>query len=251
MTAESPLPGRLSPDAVTSFEEIAAEFGVLPEALGPADLEVLNQALISLFGRLREASALYPTGQNGGRAGVVRALGAVCFFLMRFNPALLEGLHIPLLNLESALLALNGNNVEPMLKPTVAPSGGRALDSPARQALVGVAVGAVRRLKWTGLKSAAARNAVADALTRVGIKPARGKRRITERTIRDWCERVDADVGRRSVAAMNADAVCTDEWRLRILALEPGEARRFILMALTNAAVTSPITTSECPDHGW
>ena len=55
---------------------------------------------------------------------------------------------MPLLNLSSALLALNENNIEPILKPTK--QTGRAASSARRYALIGIAVGAAMRLEWTG-----------------------------------------------------------------------------------------------------
>ena len=82
---------------------------------------------------------------------------------MRFQPGLSQNLHAPLLDLASALLALDENKIEPMLKPTPTRGGGRAPDSVARQALIGFAVGTVRRLQLTGLQRAAAHKAVADA----------------------------------------------------------------------------------------
>src|SRR5207237_583597 len=105
-------------------------------------------------------------------------------FLMRFERVLAETLHGPLLNLNGALLALNQNNVEPLLKPTVAQAGGRAPDSPAREQLIGFTAGAVGRLQWTGMPRAAAHKVVADILNKLGVRPGRGSGPITARTVR-------------------------------------------------------------------
>ena len=78
---------------------------------------------------------------------------------MQFGSVRAETLHTPLLNLWSALLALNENNIEPILRPTK--RTGRAASSPRRYALIGIAVGAAMRLEWTGLSKADANNAVA------------------------------------------------------------------------------------------
>ena len=83
----------------------------LPEIIEAADLETLNQALAALFGDLRFASSL-PRGQAPDRQATVVALRAAGKFLLRFKSAQAETLHEPLMNLSSALLALNENNVE-------------------------------------------------------------------------------------------------------------------------------------------
>jgi hypothetical protein len=111
----------------------------LPEKIGPADLKALNQALGALFVELRFARGL-PPGETHGRLGAVVALRAAWGFLMRFEPALAESLHVPLMSLHSALLALNENNIEPILKPIT--RTGRATSSPRRYALIGITVGA-------------------------------------------------------------------------------------------------------------
>ena len=169
--------------------EWGADFGKLPEAVGPAELETLNHALSILFGQLRDAKALFESSGNGGRAGTTAALRAVWMFLARFRAAR-DGLHVPLLDLASALMALNANNVVPILKPS--PRSGRAYDSPKRQALVGFAAGAVEQLRWTGMSPAEAHRAVAAELLKSGVKPARGTGPIRARTVRDWCDRVSA-----------------------------------------------------------
>ncbi len=151
---------------------------------------------------------------------------------MRFQTGLRENLHAPLMSRSSALVALNNNKVEPLLNPTPTPAGGRAPDSPARQGLIGLAAGAVERLGWTGLKRPAAQQAVADRLHKAGIKPGRGSSRVTARTVREWCERVAADIGGHSVAAMQMNAMTPPEWQTKIKALSPQDGRKFILAAL-------------------
>jgi hypothetical protein len=206
----------------------------LPEKIGPADLERLNEALGALFGEL-SFSRRFPPGKAHGRLSTVAALDAVWTFLMRFEPILAETLHVPLLHLHGALLALNENNVEPLLKPTAAPPGGRAPDTPARQQLIGSASGAVARLHWTGMARAATHKAVADILNKLGVRPGRDSARITARTVRGWCERVAADVGGHSIAATNANMMLTPKWQSKIKALPPTARRQFVLDALAHA----------------
>jgi len=163
---------------------------------------------------------------------------------MQFGSVRAETLHMPLLNLCSALLALNENNIEPILRPTK--RTGRAASSPRRYALIGIAVGAAMRLEWAGLSKADANNAVATKLGALGIEPARGKNGVTADTLRRWREKLDevrpllhlkpSDIGSEDIgwinAATNADDMVTEESRGKIAALTPAGARRFILSAL-------------------
>ena len=155
---------------------------------------------------------------------------------------------MPLLSLSSALVALNENNIEPILKPTK--RSGRAASSPRRYALVGIAVGAAQRLEWVGLSPADANKAVATKLNKLGIKPTRGKNGVTADTLRRWREQISVvrplvrsqsqlerrDIGAEDIgwinAATNADDMLTEEWRGKIATLTPADGRRFILSAL-------------------
>src|SRR3954465_1654862 len=148
-------------------EEIAAEYGVLPDLVGLTDLDALNAAVQSMSILLGEATALAEAGDH--RAAAVQALGAVYRFIMRFRTGLDHNLHGPLLRLLSALLALDDNNVDPILRPS--PVGGRAPDSAFRQALIGCAVAAVGRLRWTGMDRRAAYKAVAETMRKAGLVP--------------------------------------------------------------------------------
>ena len=147
---------------------------------------------------------------------------------MRFQPILDEALQWPLMRLHGALLALDQNNVELILKPKRGPRGGRPPDSPARLALIGITVGTVRRLELTGMSLAQAHKAVANELSRLGVT-------VTIRKIRDWCERVDADVGRHSDAATNTDMMLTDKWRSQIQGLQPLVAQKRVLRWFINS----------------
>jgi hypothetical protein len=219
----------------------------LPEKILPADLDALNQALAMLFGALRVARGL-PPGDTQGRKGAVRALIAAWKFLMRFEAALTEGLHIPLLNLSSALVALDDNNIEPILKPTK--RTGRPASSPRRYAVIGIAVGAAQRLEWAGLAPAEANKVVATKVGKLGIEPARGKNSVTADTLRRWREQVNTvrpllraqsqprppAIGVAEdgwiIAATNAESMLTAEDRTKIASLDSNDARRFILSAL-------------------
>jgi len=231
--AHNPDPAEATPD--------------LPDKIAPADLEALNHALAGLFQELRFARSL-PPGETHGRLSAAVALGAAWRFLTRFEPVLTETLHVPLMSLHSALLALNENNNEPILRPRK-PTG-RAASSPRRYALIGIAVGAARRLEWTGQAPMKANRAIATKLNALGIKPTRGKGGVTADTLRRWRERINAtqpllrslpqmlqselsaeDLGWIS-ASQNAESMLTDEWRKKIAALVAADARRFVLLSL-------------------
>jgi hypothetical protein len=202
---------------------------------------------LGLFVELRFARGL-PPGETHGRLGAVVALRAAWDFLMRFEMALTESLHVPLMSLHSALLALNENNIEPILKPIK--RTGRATSSPRRYALIGITVGATQRLEWTGLSPEDANKAVAAKLTALGIKPTRGKKGVTADTLRRWREQISTtqpllrslpqalqselsaeDLGWIN-AAVNANSMMTDKSRPQIAALAAADARRFVLLAL-------------------
>ncbi len=222
----------------------------LPEKIGPADLEALNQALAELFQELRSVRNLAP-GETQGRLSAVVALGAAWRFLTRFEPVLAETLHVPLMSLHSALIALNENNVEPILKPIK--RTGRATSSPRRYVLIGLAVGAAQRLEWTGLSPMDANKAVAGKLNALGIKPTRGKNNVNANTLCRWREQINgtrpllrslpqmpqlglsAEAGGWITAALNVDDMLTEKWRARITAHATADARRFVLFALENA----------------
>jgi hypothetical protein len=208
--------------------KISVGFGVFSEAVGTADLEILNAAIKALRNQLRDAKTLFDNSADGGRDGAVVAISALWNFLMRFEPILDEALQWPLMRLHGALLALDQNNVEPILRPKRGPRGGRPPDSPARLALIGIAVGTVRRLELTGMSLTQAHKAVANALSRLGVT-------VSIRKIRDWCERVDADVGRHSDASTNADMMLTEKWRSEIRGLPPLVAQKRVLGRFTNS----------------
>jgi hypothetical protein len=235
MTAD--VPGPRSGEAVPR----------LPEKILPADLDTLNDALAKLFDKLRYASAL-PPGETGGRPSAVVALGAARQFLMQFEAVLAERLHTPLLNLSSALVALTENNVAPMLAP--AKRKGRAISSPARFAMNGIAVGAAQQLEWTGLSPTSAYKMVATKLNSLGVKPTRGKTDLTGDTIRRWREEIkvalpllrsESQLDQRAIgdrdrgwieAARNAAAMVTEDEYAKIASMSPSGACRHILFSL-------------------
>jgi hypothetical protein len=182
MEAERPV-ARQPPESEPA--EIASS---LPEKIGPDHLDALNEALVALFGELHFARSL-PPGETHGRLGAVVALSAAWRFFTRFEPVLMETLHVPLMSLHGALLALDQNNVEPILKPKK--RTGRAASSPRRYALIGIAVGAARRLEWTGLAPMEANQAIATKLNALGIKSTRGKGGVTADTLRRWREGIN------------------------------------------------------------
>jgi hypothetical protein len=252
--------------------------GALAGVLDTGDLPTINQALSALFAKLRSSLSLYQRHQLSDRAATIVSLNATWQFLMCFNTVLNEQLHLPLLNLSSALMALNNNNVAPVLSPTPTRRGGRAPDPPDRLALIGIAVGTVGRLRHTKMAAGEARKAVADELAKLGITSARrnqkitcGNHKITPRTIKEWCDRVSAErVGLNSILARGpeaianadqneiarfvvvkiADEMTTAKWRSILDGLPRPDARRFILDSLRTSIRTRLAGANRAVGHG-
>jgi hypothetical protein len=204
--------------------------GTLPETVAEGDLETLNSGLGFLFSRLREARQQYDEDEAGGRVAAFTALGAMWQFIALFNSTLAENLHVPILKLQDALVALDQNNVLPILKPVARP--GRAASSHAYAALKGHAAATVMRLRKLDLDPKQAFALVAKELTKLGVRLERGKGAITVNTVRHWCDDVENDVGRRGTAAITYDMMFTDEENKRFHGLPPAEAKNFALDSL-------------------
>jgi hypothetical protein len=218
----------------TAQNKAAVEFidrmqGTLPDALTGRDLEVLNAALRFFFSDLRRASELF---QQSERRGAIKALAAAWRFVALFKQPLADLLYLPLLQLQTMLMALDKGDVAPMLKPVRGP--GRAVSSAARAALKGRAAAAVAQMMQTGLPQKQARDLVAKTLARLGVRPERGSGQITATTIRHWCDEVRADVGRHTDAAVVYDSVFTEEERALFSRLPSDDARcSHVLASLT------------------
>jgi hypothetical protein len=184
---------------------VSSVIGSLPERIKPRDLGRLNEGLAYLFQELRKATELHQSNTNAGREGAIHSVETTIKFLSLFAPVISLRLHAPLGVLCDALMSLDDGKALPLLKP--AKKLGRMRASALRGSLIGGAVFTVKRLTETGMKAPAAHQAVASALKRVGIKPARGRaeKSITARTIRGWCEEVSVDVGRHGEAAQTYD----------------------------------------------
>jgi hypothetical protein len=73
--------------------------------------------------------------------------------------------------------------------------GLRAPASEGRQSFKGLVTYTVRRLQKLGMDDKAARGVVAKQLRMLGVKPDRGSRDLTARTLREWRKAIAADVG--------------------------------------------------------
>jgi hypothetical protein len=215
--------------------------GKLPEMVTTGDLEILNSGLQFLFADLRHANRFFRIGEGNGRGGAATALGALWRFITLFEQPLSEMLHMPILDLQQALVALEHNNVSPMLKPPKPKRPGRAKSSPARDALKGHVAGTVQCLLQSGITPvAAAHRRVAKVLDELGVRAERGRGNISATTVRHWCDEVDIDVGRGTTAAINYDSMFTDEKITRFSALPSNEARQG--HALTSLAAFVRVT---------
>jgi hypothetical protein len=161
-------------------------------------------------------------------------------FLLMFNSAHEEQFFTPLALLANALRALDRNTVQTLVRPT--PRSGRASASDVRQALKGLVAYTVRRLHHLGMNTASARRVVAQRLKELNIKPDRGTRSLTARTIRDWCEVTAAD-GPSGVARWMFDSQLAHPQNEAWDALPKEEAIRALLDNMTNRL--GPLRASE------
>src|SRR5262245_28544138 len=88
----------------------------LPEAVTERDLKMLNAALRHFFADLRHACELFQASEGHDRAGAIGALGAMWRLIALFEQPLAENLHVPILRLQDALMALDDNEVDLMLR---------------------------------------------------------------------------------------------------------------------------------------
>ena len=145
-----------------------------------------------------DAKQLFETGSNEGREGVIHALESVLKFLEK-SPVGRRGLLAPLVALFDALMNLDDGEVRPILKKARVKGRGRA--SAMRESVKGVVAFTVHALHATGLPLPSARKLVARVLQKEGVTAERGRDpQVTARTVRGWCEHVDADVSRRGSA---------------------------------------------------
>ncbi len=150
-------------------------------------------------------------------------------FLRLFREPLAENLEVPLLRLQDALAGLYENNVQPMLRQ--ARRRGRAKESDAYQVLMGFAAGTAQRLKQAGLGRASAYRRVANILDKSGFKSARGGAPVSERTIRNWCQKVAEDVGSRGTARKSYDRMFTREENARFAQRSKEDARELAIVS--------------------
>ena len=168
--------------------------------------------------------------------GVYLALAAIYAFVSLFRAVGTEGLIAPLMELESALCALDEGVTEPLLKPVRRAKSGRPRSTQLRQEFVGTVAYTVKKLCDLDCPQSEAHKAVADDLNRAGTKSDRGSGQVTPRTVRDWCERVSEDFGRHSPAARRYDALMADPRTAAFDRMPPEAAARLLRRQLVRAA---------------
>ena len=213
-------------------ESAPSVVGSLPARIEPNDLTSLNEALDYLFHELSTATEFHRTDINAGREGVIHSVETVTKFLSLFAPVISSSLHRPFGVLHDALMSLDDGKVLPLLKPMK--KSGRARASAMRESLIGATVFTVNRLMDTGMHAPVARKTVASTLKALNIKPARGRiAAITARTVREWCERVAADVKRHGEAAQTYDELIAADDTNGLL---PKQTRTVLLVRLADVA---------------
>jgi hypothetical protein len=202
--------------------------GTLPEVIAQTDLDTLNKALGFFFAHLRQAREQFDDGDE--RHAAFTALGAISRFVLLVDAPRSEGLHVSVVELQSALADLEHNLVSPMLKPVL--RSGRSPAGHARSALKGFIAGTVERLSQIGLGQREAHLQVAKLLKSVGARVERRSGDITATTVRHWCQEVASDFGRHGIAALMYDSIFTEAERQKFSALPPEQARHRALVSL-------------------
>ena len=175
--------------------------GTLPEEITSSELQILNEALSSLFAALRESRPLYEKAEvEDRRRAICVALAFYCRFIQLFKKPLEEGLDVPILHLIDALAGLNDNLVSsPILQPIPKPKGGRSKSSDVHNALKGLVAATVIFLCENGFRAPDAHKLVVQWLNKLGVRSVRGSGDITAKTVRYWCAEV-SKLGKTSTA---------------------------------------------------
>ena len=168
--------------------------GTLPEDITSSELQILNEALSSLFAALRESRPLYEKAEvEDRRRAICVALAFYCRFIQLFKKPLEEGLDVPILHLIDALAGLNDNLVSsPILQPIPKPKGGRSKSSDVHNALKGLVAATAVYLCENGFKAPEAHKALAQWLNKLGVCSERGSGDITPNTVKYWCAEVSS-----------------------------------------------------------
>jgi hypothetical protein len=205
--------------------------GALPEKITEKDLEILNQGLDHWRALLREARRQYDEDIDDGRAAAFTALAATWQLIVLFKSAKAEQLQLPIIKLQNALVSLDNNLVLPIVKPT--PRRGRAHSSQVHLSLKGLAAGTVKRLTDTGLGRRESHRAVADLLSKSGVRAERGAGSVTATTVKNWCVEVASDFGRKGAAALMYDSMFVrPEEQDRLASMRKDQARKSALAEL-------------------
>ncbi len=197
------------PEELQHLEFLNTHLGTLPAIIGEADLVTLNAALRFFFYGLSEARRLCEEKRDFSRTGTQLALAACWQFVVLFEEAKGQSLHLPILRLQDALKTLEYGLVQPILKKRKGP--GRPPSSYAHMTLKGQAAATVKHLTNSGLGRTEAFKRVAQDLSKIGMKAERGSGHITANTVRNWCTDVAKDVGRKGTAATTYDGDFTAE----------------------------------------
>jgi hypothetical protein len=178
----------------------------------PQHAEIIFKAIYSLLDKVREANRLYREGEILQREATIDVLLAAEEFLLlvtdRSDHQQPITFHFDaLLN---ALMSLDKGEVLPVLKPRRRPGSPR--DSAGKGVVKGMAAHVIERLVAAGLNLDEAYEKVAGVLRQAGITPGRKGARdqrteTTARTVRGWCERIAADVGRERLSARQFDSM--------------------------------------------
>ena len=200
--------------------------GTLQEDITSSELEILKSALKYLFAVLREIRPLYQNAEvKERRRAICNALAFYCRFIQLFKKPLEEGLDVPILHLNDALVGLNDNLVLPILQPI--PKKGRSESSEVHNALKGLVAATVIYLCENGFRKPDAHKTVAQWLNKLEVRSERGSGDITAKTVRYWCAEVPSLESTATAAIMFNKMLAESERKLlAAAAVTPEDAAR-------------------------
>ena|ERR1039458_468167 len=144
----------------------------------------------TLCNGLKEAYGQFLNGEDGGRAGVIKALGWVIAFLSKLEPLAEERGLVPLKVLAGALGGLDHHSVQPLLTPSRPDN--RPQGAGLRVMVKAMAVYIVTVLTASGAKPKDAYKDVAEVLNKDEIKSLGSKDPINAKTVQNWKKKISA-----------------------------------------------------------
>lgn len=217
---------------VTGSKLMMLANGTIPIEVRAEDLPILNAELAELHYQLRNAFREFKSADKGGRHLMIMALSATKRIVDKFDAIRNERLSVPIVMLLDALSSLDDGNTAPCLRAEAANRrGGRAKSSGLYVSVQALAINAAYQLSELGIPFSTCFDEVSVVVKSAGVKPSRGSKAITARTIRGWKETSEADVAFETPLAQRL-YLLREEPRASLAHLPRREAAKQILRRL-------------------